>query len=50
VNDPTVAKKYAAQFPEVKLATIESVFGGWDKVTAEHFKDGGILDQALRAK
>ena len=47
VNDPTVAKKYAAQFPEVRLATIESVFGGWDKVTAEHFKDGGILDQAL---
>jgi sulfate/thiosulfate transport system substrate-binding protein len=47
VNDPAVAKKYAAQFPEVKLATIDAVFGGWDKVTAEHFKDGGILDQAL---
>jgi sulfate transport system substrate-binding protein len=47
VNDATVAKKYAAQFPAVKLATIDGVFGGWDKVTAEHFKDGGILDQAL---
>jgi sulfate transport system substrate-binding protein len=47
VNDPNVAKKYAAQFPDIKLATVETVFGGWDKVTAEHFKDGGILDQAL---
>lgn len=47
VNDATVAKKYAAQFPAIKLATIDGVFGGWDKVTAEHFKDGGILDQAL---
>jgi sulfate/thiosulfate transport system substrate-binding protein len=47
VNDATVAKKYAAQFPQVKLVTIESVFGGWDKVTTDHFKDGGILDQAF---
>jgi len=47
VNDATVAKKYAAQFPNVKLVTIDDVFGGWDKVTAEHFKDGGILDRAL---
>ena len=47
VNDTNVAKKYAAQFPAVKLATIESVFGGWDTVTNQHFKDGGILDQAL---
>jgi sulfate/thiosulfate transport system substrate-binding protein len=47
VNDATVAKKYATQFPAVKLVTIESVFGGWDRVTNEHFKDGGILDQAL---
>jgi sulfate transport system substrate-binding protein len=48
VNDAAVAKKkYAAQFPEVRLATINGVFGGWDKVTAEHFKNGGILDQAM---
>jgi sulfate transport system substrate-binding protein len=49
VNDANVAKKYAAQFPQVKLVTVESVFGGWEKVTAEHFKDGGILDQAFKA-
>ncbi|HVF18425.1 MAG TPA: sulfate ABC transporter substrate-binding protein [Steroidobacteraceae bacterium] len=49
VNDATIAKKYGAQFPQVKLVTIESVFGGWDKVTTDHFKDGGILDQALGA-
>lgn len=47
VNNPDVAAKYASQFPEVRLVSVEEVFGGWDKVTADHLKDGGILDQAL---
>lgn len=47
VLDANAAKKYAAQFPPVKLVTIEAVFGGWDNVTKTHFADGGILDQAL---
>jgi sulfate transport system substrate-binding protein len=44
VNDATVAKKYADQFPEVKLLTVDDVFGGWAKVNKEHFAKGGILD------
>jgi sulfate transport system substrate-binding protein len=24
---------------------VEDVFGGWPKVQAEHFADGGLLDQ-----
>jgi sulfate transport system substrate-binding protein len=47
VNDAAIAKKHAAQFPAVKLVTVESVFGGWDKVTEDHFKNGGILDRVL---
>jgi len=39
------AKKYAGQFPQVKLFTIEAVFGGWEKAQARHFADGGIFDQ-----
>jgi len=47
VHDAGVVRKYTKQFPEVKLVSVDEVFGGWDRVTLEHFKDGGILDQAL---
>jgi sulfate transport system substrate-binding protein len=47
VQDAGVQKKYAAQFPAIKLVTVEQVFGGWDAVTKNHFADGGILDKAL---
>lgn len=47
VLDANAAKKYAAQFPAIKLVAIEEVFGGSDNVTKTHFADGGILDQAL---
>lgn len=39
------AKKYAAQFPNIKLFTIEEVFGGWSKAQPVHFADGGTFDQ-----
>ncbi len=45
---PTVekaAKKYAAQFPKVKLFTIDELFGGWTKMQKTHFADGGTFDQ-----
>ncbi len=41
----SVAKKYAAQFPKVKLFTIGDVFGGWTKAQKAHFADGGSFDQ-----
>lgn len=40
-----IAAKYAQQFPDVKLFTIEDVAGGWDRVQKIHFGDGGIFDQ-----
>jgi sulfate transport system substrate-binding protein len=45
-----VAARHAATFPEVKLFTIDAVFGGWRKVQAEHFNDGGIFDQIVAKK
>jgi sulfate/thiosulfate-binding protein len=39
------AKKYAAQYPKVKLFTIEEVAGGWAKAQKAHFADGGVFDQ-----
>ena len=47
VQDPAIAKKYAGEFKPVKLATPEEVFGGWDKITAQHFATDAILDKAL---
>ncbi len=40
-----IAKKYATQYPKLKLFTIEEVAGGWNKAQKTHFADGGIFDQ-----
>ena len=40
-----VAAKYAANFPQLKLFTIDQVFGGWTAAQKTHFADGGVFDQ-----
>ena len=40
-----IAKKYAAQYPKVKLFTIDDIAGGWTKAQKAHFADGGLFDQ-----
>jgi len=45
-----VAKKYAAQFPKVKLLTIDDIAGGWTKAQRTHFADGGVFDQIYQSK
>ncbi|TKC18392.1 sulfate ABC transporter substrate-binding protein [Robertmurraya kyonggiensis] len=40
-----IAKKYADQFPEINLFTIDEVFGGWTIAQKTHFADGGVFDQ-----
>jgi sulfate transport system substrate-binding protein len=40
-----VAKKHADEFPQIKLFTVDEVFGGWQKAQAAHFADGGSFDQ-----
>jgi len=47
VHDETVAAAHADTFPEVRLVTVEEAFGGWEKVAAEHFADGGLLDKVF---
>ncbi len=39
------AKKYAAQFPKLKLVTVDDTFGGWTNAQKTHFADGGLFDQ-----
>ena len=46
---PQVAAKYAGQFPKLALANINE-FGGWRRVQAQHFGDGGIFDKIYRPR
>ena len=50
VYAPSMVAKYKPRFPELRLLSVQEVFGGWDNVTRKHFSDGGILDQAMAAK
>ena len=47
-TDATVAAKYKDRFPALELVTIAD-FGGWPKAQAQHFGDGGIFDQIVKA-
>jgi sulfate/thiosulfate-binding protein len=47
-RDPAVAAKYAAQFAQVELVTIQH-FGGWKEAQQQHFATGGIFDQITAA-
>ena len=40
-----VMAKFTDKFPQLKLFTIDEVFGGWAKAQKTHFDDGGIFDQ-----
>jgi sulfate/thiosulfate transport system substrate-binding protein len=44
-RNAAIAAKYQAQFPSIKLVTVDEVFGGWKKAHASHFADGGTFDQ-----
>jgi sulfate transport system substrate-binding protein len=44
-RSPQAAAKYAAQFPQITLFTIDEAFGGWTKAQKTHFADGGVFDQ-----
>lgn len=49
-RDGAVAAKHKADFPDVRLLTVDEVFGGWDKVQKEHFAAGGLLDQTYGSR
>jgi sulfate transport system substrate-binding protein len=46
-TDPAVAQEYAAQFPSLRLITIDDYFGGWRKVHDEYFGDNAIFDSII---
>lgn len=44
-RDPEVEKKFASEFPKLKLFTIDQVAGTWAQAQKEHFATDGIFDQ-----
>lgn len=47
-RDPAVLKKYSAQFPAVKLLTVDEAFGSLAAAQKKHFDDGGVFDAIFR--
>jgi len=45
-----IVDKYAAQFPTVKLFTIQDDFGGWKAAQKTHFDEGGVFDAITQEK
>ena len=48
-RNAAVLKKYATTFKPLKLVTIDKEFGGWTKVQKQHFENGGVFDQIVKA-
>jgi len=44
-SNPAILAKFQSQYPNLKLFTIDEVFGGWDPATKKFFEDGAIFDQ-----
>jgi sulfate transport system substrate-binding protein len=47
VTDEAVAAEFAGDVTEVRLLTVDEVYGGWDAIRSEHLADGAILDQVF---
>lgn len=44
VHDETVVAEYKDSFPDIRLVNVDDVFGGWAKISEEHFASGAKLD------
>lgn len=49
-RDAKIAQKYADTLPQLKLFTVNEVFGSLKQAQAEHFRDGGVFDQLYTRK
>jgi sulfate transport system substrate-binding protein len=47
-RNEAIAAKYAGNFTQLKLVTIDQEFGGWTKAQQTHFADGGVFDQIFQ--
>ena len=47
-TNAAILGRNAAQFPKLKLFSIDEQFGGWQNATKTHFADGGLFDQIYK--
>ncbi len=47
-RDKLALSSASVSFSELKLFTIDELFGGWKKAQKTHFADGGVFDQIYR--
>ncbi len=40
--------RYAAQFAQIDLFTVDELFGGWAKAQKTHFDEGGVFDEIYK--
>ncbi|MFT4184382.1 MAG: sulfate ABC transporter substrate-binding protein [Rhizobium sp.] len=45
VRNEKVAAEVKGEFPQIRLVTVDDVFGGWEKIQKEHFASGATLDK-----
>lgn len=48
-RNATILAQYKNVFKPLKLVTIDQEFGGWAKVQKQHFENGGVFDQIVKA-
>ena len=48
LRNEDIAKKYADNFSQLKLVTVDQEFGGWANAQKTHFADGGVFDQIFQ--
>jgi sulfate transport system substrate-binding protein len=49
-RSPAVFKKYAGQFKQITLFTVDDVFGGWKNAQKKYFDDGAEFDKIYQSK
>ncbi|WP_333826447.1 sulfate ABC transporter substrate-binding protein [Pararhodobacter sp.] len=47
VANDDIAAEFADSLPEVRLVTVDEVFGGWDAIQENHFAEGARLDNVF---
>ncbi|HEY5345819.1 MAG TPA: sulfate ABC transporter substrate-binding protein [Verrucomicrobiae bacterium] len=49
-RNEAVAAKYAGNFTQLKLVTLDAEFGSWANAQKTHFADGGVFDQIYQSQ
>jgi sulfate/thiosulfate transport system substrate-binding protein len=47
-REAAIQAQFAAQFPNIKLFTVDDTFGGWEAAQKVHFVSGGVFDEISR--